>query len=121
VTYAVASVGHYFGPRAFSTHDESRNVAWLAVPSFGDAWHNNHHAFPTSASHGLRRRQVDLSGIFIRGLERIGLAWDVTRIKPERIVAKEIDPPEAGNPAAQRFAKHAVRERRPERERVASS
>jgi stearoyl-CoA desaturase (Delta-9 desaturase) len=110
VTYAVASVGHYFGPRAFQTDDESRNVAWLAVPSFGDSWHNNHHAFPTSANHGLTRRQVDLSGMFIRGLERAGLAWDLVRIRPTRIESKEIDPPEAGNPAARRFAKHALRE-----------
>jgi stearoyl-CoA desaturase (delta-9 desaturase) len=50
----------------------------------GEAWHNNHHAFPTSAAHGLRWWELDLSGLIIRGLERVGLAWDVVRIDPAR-------------------------------------
>jgi fatty-acid desaturase len=56
--------------------------------SFGEAWHNNHHAFPTSAAHGLRPWELDLSALTIRGLERAGLAWDVVRISPEREAAK---------------------------------
>ena len=51
VTYAVNSIGHYFGNRRFDTPDESRNVAWLSLISFGESWHNNHHAFPRSANH----------------------------------------------------------------------
>jgi stearoyl-CoA desaturase (delta-9 desaturase) len=55
VTYSINSICHVFGRRRFATTDESRNVFWLALPTFGEAWHNNHHAFPTSARHGLRR------------------------------------------------------------------
>jgi stearoyl-CoA desaturase (Delta-9 desaturase) len=88
VTYSINSLCHFFGRRRFDTGDESRNLAWLAPLSFGEAWHNNHHAFPTSAEHGLRRREVDLSALVIRGLERVGLAWDVVRVSPERQATK---------------------------------
>jgi stearoyl-CoA desaturase (Delta-9 desaturase) len=84
VTYSINSLCHFFGDQRFDTKDESRNLAWLALPSLGEAWHNNHHAFPTSATHGLRRRQIDLSALVIRALESVGLAWDVVRISPER-------------------------------------
>jgi stearoyl-CoA desaturase (delta-9 desaturase) len=83
-TYSINSICHVFGRRSFSTTDESRNVFWLALPSFGESWHNNHHAFPTSARHGLGRGQLDVSAMVIRGLERCGLAWDVVRVSPER-------------------------------------
>jgi stearoyl-CoA desaturase (delta-9 desaturase) len=88
VTYSINSLCHFFGRRPFATGDESRNLAWLAPLSFGEAWHNNHHAFPTSAEHGLGRRQLDLSALVIRGLERLGLAWDVVRVSPERQAAR---------------------------------
>ncbi|HWT23254.1 MAG TPA: acyl-CoA desaturase [Solirubrobacteraceae bacterium] len=84
VTYSINSICHVFGRRTFATGDESRNVFWLALPSFGEAWHNNHHAFPTSARHGLGRWQIDPSALVIRGLEACGLAWDVVRVSPER-------------------------------------
>jgi stearoyl-CoA desaturase (delta-9 desaturase) len=84
VTYSINSLCHFFGRRQFETKDESRNLLWLAIPSFGESWHNNHHAFPTSAEHGMRRWQIDLSALTIRGLEKLGLAWDVVRISPER-------------------------------------
>ena len=58
-TFSVNSLCHFFGRRRFATGDESRNLAWLALPTFGEAWHNNHHAFPTSAHHGLTRWQLD--------------------------------------------------------------
>jgi stearoyl-CoA desaturase (delta-9 desaturase) len=83
-TYSINSICHVFGRRRFATTDESRNVSWLALLTFGESWHNNHHAFPTSARHGLGRRQVDLSAMVIRGLEACGLAWDVVRVSPER-------------------------------------
>jgi stearoyl-CoA desaturase (Delta-9 desaturase) len=83
MTYAVNSVGHYFGGRRFATPDESRNVSWLALTSFGEAWHNNHHAFPRSASHGMRWYEVDISAMLIRAMEAVGLAWDVVRIDPD--------------------------------------
>jgi len=88
VTYSINSVCHVFGRRRFATDDQSRNVLWLALPTFGEAWHNNHHAFPTSAIHGLRRWELDPSAAVIWSLERLGLAWDVVRISPERQAAK---------------------------------
>jgi stearoyl-CoA desaturase (Delta-9 desaturase) len=88
VTFSSNSLCHSFGRRPFSTGDESRNLAWLAPISFGEAWHNNHHAFPTSARHGLGRGQIDPGGWFIAGLERCHLAWDVVRIAPERRQAR---------------------------------
>ena len=87
-TYSINSVCHVFGRRPFATDDQSRNVIWLALPTFGEAWHNNHHAFPTSAVHGLRRWELDPSAAVIWTLERLGLAWDVVRISPERQAAK---------------------------------
>jgi stearoyl-CoA desaturase (Delta-9 desaturase) len=84
VTYSINSLCHFFGRKRFDTGDESRNLAWLSILSFGEAWHNNHHAFPTSAAHGLRWWELDVSSLVIRGLERVGLAWDVVRIDPAR-------------------------------------
>jgi stearoyl-CoA desaturase (Delta-9 desaturase) len=84
VTYSINSLCHFFGSKRFDTGDESRNLAWLSILSFGEAWHNNHHAFPTSAAHGLRWWELDVSSLVIRGLERVGLAWDVVRIDPAR-------------------------------------
>jgi stearoyl-CoA desaturase (delta-9 desaturase) len=89
MTYAVNSVGHYFGRRRYPTNDESRNVAWLSVASFGEAWHNNHHAFPRSFRHGMRWWEVDISAVVIASLERLGLATNVIRIDPDRMVFKE--------------------------------
>ncbi len=84
VTWSVNSVCHYFGTRRFSTDDRSTNVFWLALPSLGESWHHNHHAFPRSAVHGLQRWEVDPSALIIAALERVGLAWNVVRISPER-------------------------------------
>jgi stearoyl-CoA desaturase (Delta-9 desaturase) len=88
VTWSINSVCHFFGRRRFDTDDHSTNVAWLAVPSFGEAWHHNHHAFPRSARHGLRWWEIDPSGLTIRTLKRLGLAWNVVTIPPERQRAK---------------------------------
>jgi stearoyl-CoA desaturase (delta-9 desaturase) len=90
VTYSINSLCHFFGRRRFATEDHSHNLGWLAPLSFGEAWHNNHHAFPTSAFHGMTRRELDLSGLVIAGLERTGVAWDVQRIGAERRAAKEL-------------------------------
>jgi len=87
-TYSINSLCHVFGNRDFETGDESRNLALIAIPTFGEAWHNNHHAFPTSATHGLGRFQVDPSAMVIDGLEKVGLVWDVVRVPPERMAAK---------------------------------
>jgi len=88
VTYSINSLCHFFGRRPFVTGDESRNLAWLAPLSFGEAWHNAHHAFPTSARHGLGRGELDISAGVIAALERLGLAWDVVRVSPSRIESK---------------------------------
>jgi stearoyl-CoA desaturase (Delta-9 desaturase) len=91
VTYSINSLCHFFGRQAFDTGDESRNLAWLAPFTFGEAWHNNHHAFPTSYEHGMRRWQLDPSRAVIRGLEKMGLVWDVVRISPERQARKALE------------------------------
>jgi stearoyl-CoA desaturase (Delta-9 desaturase) len=91
VTYSINSLCHFFGRQAFDTNDESRNLMWLAPFTFGEAWHNNHHAFPTSFEHGFRRWQLDPSRAVIRTLERLGLAWDVVRISPERQARKALE------------------------------
>ncbi len=92
VTFSINSICHFFGKRQFVSQDESRNVWWLSVLSFGESWHNNHHAFPTSAFHGLRRLQfaTDPGAWTIWLLEKLGLAWKVTRIAPEKQAAKAI-------------------------------
>ena len=92
VTWSINSICHFFGRRRFDTGDESTNVFWLALPSLGEAWHHNHHAFPRSAFHGLRWYELDPSGWLILGMERVGLAWDVVKVSPERARAKLADP-----------------------------
>ncbi len=88
ITFCVNSLCHFFGSRDYETGDESRNVAWLAPFTFGEAWHNNHHAFPTSARHGLGRAELDPSAALITLMEKTGLAWDVVKITPERMASK---------------------------------
>ena len=95
VTWSINSICHAFGRRPFRTRDESRNVWLLALPSFGEAWHNNHHAFPSSAVHGLLPGQVDLSALVIRGMERLGLAWDVRRPDPGQLSKRLAQPAES--------------------------
>jgi stearoyl-CoA desaturase (Delta-9 desaturase) len=91
-TFSINSLCHFFGRRSFATGDQSRNLAWLAPITFGEAWHNNHHAFPTSARHGLGRRQLDPGAWLIGGLERTRLAWGVVRVRPEHQQAKRVTP-----------------------------
>ena len=89
-TYSINSLCHVFGNREFETADHSRNLALIAIPTLGEAYHNSHHAFPTSSTHGLRWYQVDLSGLVIDGLEKLNLVWDVVRVSPERQAAKAV-------------------------------
>src|SRR5947208_1994454 len=77
VTFSVNSVCHTFGRRAFETNARSRNEWIVGLLGFGEGWHNNHHAFPRSAFHGLHWWQFDLSGYVIWILERLSLAHDV--------------------------------------------
>jgi stearoyl-CoA desaturase (Delta-9 desaturase) len=90
VTYSINSLCHFFGRRAYNTGDESRNLLWLAPFTFGESWHNNHHAFPTSYRHGLRSWQLDISAGVIWLLEKTGLAWDVVRVPAERQARKAL-------------------------------
>ena len=90
VTFSINSICHFWGRRRFRSKDESRNVWWLSWLSFGESWHNNHHAFPSSAFHGLRRFELDPGGLVILALERAGLAWRVTRIPHEKQARKEL-------------------------------
>lgn len=84
VTWSVNSICHFLGSRRFATDDHSTNVFWLALPSLGESWHHNHHAFPRSAKHGLRSWELDPSALIIAAMERLGLAWNVVRITPQR-------------------------------------
>lgn len=87
-TGAVNSICHRFGTRPFSTGDQSRNNFWLMPLTLGESWHAGHHAFPTSARHGLRWWELDPSWIAIWCLEKVGLAWNVIKISPERVKEK---------------------------------
>jgi stearoyl-CoA desaturase (delta-9 desaturase) len=93
VTWSVNSVCHFFGTRRFDTGDRSTNVFWLAIPSLGESWHHNHHAFPRSAVHGLRRWEIDLSALIIGAMERVGLARKVVRISAARQAERAADVP----------------------------
>jgi stearoyl-CoA desaturase (Delta-9 desaturase) len=84
VTFSINSICHFFGQRRFETEDQSTNVFWLALPSLGEAWHHNHHAFPRSATHGLRWWEVDIGGLVVRLMRRLRLAWNVVLIPRER-------------------------------------
>jgi stearoyl-CoA desaturase (delta-9 desaturase) len=97
ITWSINSVCHFYGRRRFDTDDFSTNVFWLALPSLGEAWHHNHHAFPRAAAHGLRWWEVDPSGWIIRAMRRVGLAWNVVLITPERQRARAAST--AGAPA----------------------
>src|SRR3954466_15705506 len=90
VTWSINSVCHFFGTRRYETDDMSTNVFWLALPSLGESWHHNHHAFPRSASHGLRWWEIDVSALAIGGLEKLGLARNVVRIDETRMREREL-------------------------------
>ncbi len=91
MTWSINSVCHLWGSRPYDCGDESRNNAIFGVLSFGEGWHNNHHAFPNSARHGLRWWQFDSSYWFIRGLELIGLASEVRIPSKDRLAAKRLN------------------------------
>jgi stearoyl-CoA desaturase (delta-9 desaturase) len=84
ITWSINSICHFFGERRFETDDRSTNVFWLALPSLGEAWHHNHHAFPRAAVQGLRWWEFDVSGLTIKAMRRLHLAWNVIEISPER-------------------------------------
>lgn len=87
VTWSINSVCHMWGGRPYPGDDESRNNFVFGILGFGEGWHNNHHAFPSSARHGLRWWELDLSFLVIRLLELLGLAWRVRVPSPASIAA----------------------------------
>ncbi len=88
VTWSINSVCHTFGTEEFEVRDKSRNVSWLAIASFGESWHNLHHADPTCARHGVLKGQLDPSARVIWALEKLGWAYDVRWPVAERLEAK---------------------------------
>ncbi|MEO3812086.1 acyl-CoA desaturase [Sphaerisporangium sp. B11E5] len=90
VTWSINSVCHVFGNEDFEVRDKSRNVWWLAIPSFGESWHNLHHSEPTSARHGALKGQLDPSARVIRWFEQAGWAYDVRWPTSERLAAKRV-------------------------------
>jgi stearoyl-CoA desaturase (delta-9 desaturase) len=88
VTWSINSVCHVWGNEDFTSRDKSRNVAWLAILSFGESWHNLHHADPTCARHGALRGQIDSSARVIWAFEKLGWAWDVRWPDAERLAGK---------------------------------
>jgi stearoyl-CoA desaturase (Delta-9 desaturase) len=88
VTWSINSVCHTFGNEDFEVRDKSRNVAWLAIPSFGESWHNLHHSDPTCARHGALAGQIDISARAIWVAEKLGWAWDVRWPDEDRLSGK---------------------------------
>jgi stearoyl-CoA desaturase (delta-9 desaturase) len=99
-TFAVNSICHLFGSRDFVSNDHSRNNFLCGLLSAGEGFHNNHHAFPTSARHGLSWRQPDLTWAVIRLMELTGLAWDVKLPTEQQLENKRLRPP-ASRPTAE--------------------
>jgi stearoyl-CoA desaturase (delta-9 desaturase) len=99
-TWFVNSATHMWGSKRFATDDDSRNLWWVAYLSFGEGWHNNHHAHPQSARHGLAWYELDVNWYGIKTLQWLGLIWDVKlpKLGPARIqpvVKPEAAPAEA--------------------------
>jgi stearoyl-CoA desaturase (delta-9 desaturase) len=88
VTWSINSICHTFGNEEFQTRDKSRNVSWLAIASFGESWHNLHHADPTCARHGVLKGQIDQSARVIWAFEKLGWAYDVRWPEEARLAAK---------------------------------
>jgi len=81
--FTVNSMGHLFGERSYRTVDNACNVGWMALPTLGDSWHCNHHAFPTAAVAGFHWWQCDPTGLVIQALEAAGLVWNVREVPAE--------------------------------------
>lgn len=87
ITWFVNSAAHTWGYRNFETTDESRNLWWVGLTAFGEGWHNNHHAYPRSARHGLKPWEFDCTWLTIKLMSRLGLAWDIRL--PEQGASRE--------------------------------
>ncbi|MCU1675861.1 MAG: Stearoyl-CoA 9-desaturase [Frankiales bacterium] len=90
MTWSVNSICHMFGERPFNSRDKAANFWPLAIPSFGESWHNSHHADPTCARHGVLKGQIDISARIIRGAEKLGWVYDVRWPTEERMAARRV-------------------------------
>jgi stearoyl-CoA desaturase (Delta-9 desaturase) len=105
-TFSVNSICHMFGRQAYRSRDEARNNWLVAALVFGEGWHNNHHAFPSSARHGLDRGQFDVSWWVIRGLEKLGLVWNVRVPGEQQRARRRIQEPENRSSSAAASVAH---------------
>lgn len=96
-TFLVNSAAHTWGYRNFETDDGSRNNWWVSLITFGEGWHNNHHAYQRSAAHGLKWWEFDSTYLTICAMEKLGLAWDVKR--PPAAVLDDLHSPISRGPA----------------------
>lgn len=90
ITWSINSICHIFGKRDYDSDDHSRNNVICGVLGHGEGWHNNHHAFPTSARHGLKWWQFDTSWLIIRTMQLCGLAWNVRLPSKRALAAKSL-------------------------------
>lgn len=84
VTFSINSIAHKIGTRDYDTKDHSRNNWWLAILTFGEGWHNNHHHYPSSARQGFKSHQIDITYYILFLMQRVGLVWGV-RLPPEEL------------------------------------
>jgi len=89
VTWSINSICHTFGKEEFEVRDKSRNVNWLAILSFGESWHNLHHADPTCARHGVLKGQIDIAARLIWMAEKLGWVYDVRWPDEARLTGKQ--------------------------------
>lgn len=99
VTYSINSVAHVFGSRRFPTRDDSRNNLWLALITFGEGWHNNHHYYPASARQGFYWWEVDVTYYVLVALSWLGLVWDLKGVPQRVFAAAEVPKPETSRGA----------------------
>ena len=92
VTWSINSICHFYGTRPFASRDQARNNIWLSLLSFGESWHNAHHAFPASARHGLRWWEFDASWMTIRAMQLVGLARNIKLPSPSQLARKKLPP-----------------------------
>ena len=92
VTFSINSLAHTYGTRRFDTDDDSRNNLWLALITFGEGWHNNHHYFPSSARQGFRWWELDISYYLLVVMSWLGLVWDL-KAPPARVLAGALHSP----------------------------
>nr|MCH9705565.1 acyl-CoA desaturase [Pseudomonadota bacterium] len=92
VTFFINSLCHILGKQRFESHDDSRNNLWLALLTFGEGWHNNHHRYPASARQGFYWWEIDITYYILSFMEKIGIIYDMRKV-PENILqeGKQLD------------------------------